>query len=289
MPSRRYTILDVFTDRPLEGNPVAVFHDALDLPDTTMQRVARELNLSETVFLGPDSGGADACVRIFTPATEMPFAGHPVLGTAFAVASRDGSSAVRLRTGAGVVAVTLRRRDDGRLDYGEMEQPLPEEVPAPPLGEVLGALGLGELCLPFAAYRNGPVHCFCALTAPEEVGELRPDMRVLRDLGQYGFSCFAELPAGGDHQERLFKMRMFAPGLGVDEDPATGSAAGPLAAHLVRHGVVAPGETIRIHQGQEIHRPSVLWARAEGSPPQITGVCVGGSAVSVAHGEYQLS
>jgi trans-2,3-dihydro-3-hydroxyanthranilate isomerase len=288
----RYTILDVFTDRPLEGNPLAVFHDALELPSHTMQSLARELNLSETVFLGEaeadGDGEADARLRIFTPATELPFAGHPVLGAAFAVGGATGASVVRLHTAAGIVPVRLRRTPEGSLEHGEMDQPLPQEAPPPPLNAVMGALGAGELELPLAAYRNGPVHCLLALHDAEQVAALDPDLRALGGLGEYGFSCFAELPCAAGERTRVFKTRMFGPGVGVDEDPATGSAAGPLAVHLVRHGVVAPGETIRLHQGEEIRRPSVLWARAEGSPEQITRVSVGGSAVTVAHGNYHL-
>ena len=121
---RAYMIVDVFTDVPLEGNPVAVFTDGAGLSAETMQRVARELNLSETVFLLPGEDGADARARIFTPYVELPFAGHPVLGTAFVLGEHSGADTVGLLTGSGLVRVALERRD-GTIVFGEMQQPLP--------------------------------------------------------------------------------------------------------------------------------------------------------------------
>jgi trans-2,3-dihydro-3-hydroxyanthranilate isomerase len=138
---RAYQILDVFTDVPLEGNQVAVFTDGEGLDGSLMQRAARELNLSETVFLLPAPNGADAHARIFTPTTEMPFAGHPVLGTAFVLGDRLGTDTVRLQTGAGVISIELTR-DDGRIVSGEMEQPIPTWEEFDRQAELLRALGL---------------------------------------------------------------------------------------------------------------------------------------------------
>lgn len=277
-----YTILDVFTDVPLTGNPVAVFADGTDLDGELMQRVARELNLSETVFLlapeDPDS--ADARLRIFTPGTELPFAGHPVLGTAFVVGEKLGVPMVRLQTGAGVVPITLQR-DDGRIVYGEMDQPLPEIEAFGEEDRLLRALGVSGSELPVECYRNGPVHVYVSLADEQSVSALRPDMAALADLGMFGVNCFA----GSDGH---YATRMFAPALGVTEDPATGSAAGPLAVHLARHGRIPFGMDIEVRQGAEIGRPSLLYARAEGSPDRIERVVVGGSAVLVASGEYRL-
>lgn len=283
-PMRRYVIADVFTDMPLEGNPVAVFLDADGLSGETMQRAARELNLSETVFLlapDPAQPAADVRARIFTPGTELPFAGHPVLGTAFILAARSGAETVTLQCGIGPIEVALQRRD-GRLVYGEMGQPVPPHEPfADPAG-LLAALGLGESGLPIEVYDNGPRHVYVELSEPAAVAALRPDLSALADLGAYGVSCFARAGAG------RVRTRMFGPGVGVAEDPATGSAAGPLAVHLARHGRTGFGDWIRIDQGQEIGRPSVLYARADGSPERVTGVRVGGGAVEVAAGEYRL-
>jgi trans-2,3-dihydro-3-hydroxyanthranilate isomerase len=160
---RSYTILDVFTDRPLEGNPVAVFEDGAGLSTEVMQRTARELNLSETVFVfAPDGEGEDARVRIFTPAAELPFAGHPMLGTAFALAERSGAPVVRLMTGGGLVPVALKR-DGGTIVYGEMDQPIPVPEHFTPESALLAALGVERAELPVEAYRNGPVHIYVAL------------------------------------------------------------------------------------------------------------------------------
>jgi trans-2,3-dihydro-3-hydroxyanthranilate isomerase len=278
-----YTVLDVFTDVPLEGNPVAVFDDGSRLDPAVMQRAARELNLSETVFLLPPQGEeADAAVRIFTPALELPFAGHPVLGTAFLVGERTGRPVVRLQTGAGVVPVTLSR-DEDRIVYGEMEQPIPSIESYERADDLLAALRVdaSEVGLPIEAYTNGPQHVYVALADEDAVAAVRPDMAALAEL-PVGVSCFA---AAG----RRVKTRMFGPGVGVPEDPATGSAAGPLALHLARHGRISFGEEIEIRQGEEIGRPSLLRARVEGSADRVERVAVGGSAVAVAHGEYRLA
>jgi trans-2,3-dihydro-3-hydroxyanthranilate isomerase len=277
---RGYEVVDVFADVPLQGNPVAVFTDGDGLGAELMQRTARELNLSETVFVTAGRDGADACVRIFTPTTELPFAGHPVLGTAFVLAQRDGSERVALLTGSGVVAVTLRR-DGERVVAGEMEQPVPSWAPLPVADAVLSALGVAESALPVEVYDNGPRHVFVALPDAAHVARLRPDMSALQDAGEFGVSCFAR-----DGEQ--VKTRMFGPALGVAEDPATGSAAGPLAVHLARHGWTRFGEQITISQGVEVGRPSVLRAVAHGSAERLERVLVAGDAVIVARGEYRL-
>jgi trans-2,3-dihydro-3-hydroxyanthranilate isomerase len=276
-----YVVLDVFTDTPLEGNQVAVFTDGLSVPDRLMQRTARELNLSETVFMFPAEDGFDARIRIFTPAAELPFAGHPTLGSAFVVGERDGASLVRLQTGVGIVPVSLTREGDS-IVYGEMDQAIPTMVPFAAVAQVLSGLGLERSELPVEAYNNGPEFVYVTLPDPGAVAALRPDLRTLSDIGAVGVCCVA-----GSGSE--FKVRMFGPALGVAEDPATGSAAGPLAVHLARHGVIEFGQQIVIRQGAEINRPSVLYAKVEGSASRVQRVAVGGSAVPVARGEYRLA
>jgi trans-2,3-dihydro-3-hydroxyanthranilate isomerase len=278
---RRYIVADVFTDTPLQGNQLAVFTDGRGLPGEQMQRAARELNLSETVFFLPPEQDGDLRIRIFTPASELPFAGHPVLGSAFLAGELLGTSAVRLETGAGVVPVELERKGE-QIVSGRMEQPIPDWAPFEHPERLLAALGVAGSGLPVEAYPNGPRHVFVALDSEAAVAALRPDLAALADLGDdIGVNCFA---GGGPR----WKTRMFAPGLGVPEDPATGSAAGPLAIHLARHGRTAFGQEIEIRQGAEIGRPSVLYARVDGSPQRIERVLVGGSAVIVARGEYRL-
>ncbi len=275
-----YVILDVFTDVPLEGNQLAVFVDGDHVPTRLMQRAARELNLSETVFVQEGDPGTDARIRIFTPLTELPFAGHPTLGSAFVIGERLGADAVRLVTAAGVVPVSLRR-EDGAIVFGEMEQPIPTWERFDHADELLRALGVPSSELPVEAYTNGPVFVYVGLGTEEEVAALDPDMGALGRLGEVGVSCFA-----GHGSE--YKCRMFGPALGVNEDPATGSAAGPLAVHLARHGRIEFGQQIAIRQGEEIGRPSLLKACVIGSAAGVERVLVGGSAVVVAQGEYRL-
>jgi trans-2,3-dihydro-3-hydroxyanthranilate isomerase len=280
----RYLVADVFTAIPLQGNQLGVFPDGRGLDGALMQRTARELNLSETVFFLPSEQGCDARVRIFTPAGELPFAGHPVLGSAFVLGDLLSAAKVRLakvslETGLGPVPVELER-DGGRVVFGRMEQPIPVPEPFERVAELLAALGLSGSGLPVEAYRNGPRHVYVELASEAEVAGLSPDLRGLADL-QIGVSCFAGHGAS-------WKTRMFAPFHGVYEDPATGSAAGPLAVHLARHGRIDFGEEIEIRQGEEIGRPSLLYARAEGTADRIERVLVGGSAVIVARGEYLL-
>ena len=206
-----------------------------------------------------------------------------MLGTAFVVGRSMGSNVVRLETGLGVVPVTLERPEGGPPTYGEMEQPIPAVEEFTAVDGLLSALGVDawDGRLPIGAYRNGPVHVYVELPDDEAVAALRPDLGALERLGVYGINCFA---VSGE----LVRLRMFGPALGVAEDPATGSAAGPLAVHLARHGRVAYGTEIEIVQGVEIGRRSVLRARVEGSVERIERVLVGGSAVIVARGEYRL-
>jgi trans-2,3-dihydro-3-hydroxyanthranilate isomerase len=277
---RRYLIADVFTATPLEGNQLAVFPDGRGLGADVMQRTARELNLSETVFFLPAEPPADVRVRIFTPANELTFAGHPVLGSAFVLGEAMGTSALTLETGAGLVPVKLER-DHGQVAFGRMEQPVPVPEPYEDTEALLTALGVPRSGLPVEAYRNGPRHVYVELASEAEVAGLWPDHRSLAHL-PVAVSTFAG-------QGAAWKTRMFAPFHGVPEDPATGSAAGPLAMHLARHGRIGFGDEIEIRQGEEIGRPSRLYARAEGSADKVERVLVGGSAVIVARGEYRLS
>ncbi len=281
MRSFRYVVADVFTDTPLAGNPVAVFTDGRGLDDAEMQRLARELNLSESVFVFPAEADGHARMRIFTPAVELPFAGHPTLGTAFVLAGPLQVPEIRLETGMGVVPVALEREQD-RIVFGRMEQPIPTWEPFSEEAALLAALGLERSELPVELYDNGVRHVYVAFGSEEEVAALRPDLTALSDLPDVvGVNCFAGSGSS-------WKTRMFAPASGVVEDPATGSAAGPLAVHLARHGRIVFGEQIEITQGVEIGRPSMLYARADGSAEAIERVEVGGSAVIVARGEFRL-
>jgi len=277
----RYFVVDVFTETPLEGNQLAVFPDAGAFDSEQMQRLAREMNFSETIFVLPPEGDGDARVRIFTPLRELPFAGHPVLGCAFVVGDARRQDTVRLETGLGSIPVELER-DGGRIVFGRMQQAIPVWRLYEREWELLRALGVERSRLPVEAYPNGPFHVYVELDSKEAVAMLSPDFASLTKLGEIAVNCFAG-------SERNWKTRMFAPGSGVFEDPATGSAAGPLAIHLARHGRIAFGDEIEIQQGAEIGRPSTLYARVRGSSDRIERVEVGGSAVMVAEGEFRLA
>jgi trans-2,3-dihydro-3-hydroxyanthranilate isomerase len=274
-----YTLLDVFTDKRFEGNQLAVVTDARAVHEQDMQRIASELHLSETVFiLAPERGG-DVRIRIFTPGGEFPFAGHPVLGTAILVGAALGLQSVTLETPRGLVPVRLS--EAAGTPFGWMQQPIPTWQPYAGERELLGALGAAGSLLPVEIYDNGPHHVYVALDSEAAVAELAPDLGALARLGEVEANCFA---GGGTR----WKTRMFAPALGVPEDPATGSAAGPLALHLARHGRIEFGQEIEIVQGVEIGRPSRLYAKAQGSVERIAAVEVGGAALTVGYGQLLL-
>jgi trans-2,3-dihydro-3-hydroxyanthranilate isomerase len=275
----RYVVADVFTDTPLTGNQLAVFTDGRGVDDETMQRLARELNFSETVFVLPPQAGGHARIRIFTPTVELPFAGHPVLGSAFVLGAPLQLVEILLETGSGIVPVTLER-EGARIVFGWMQQPIPNWESYAEAEELQELLGVRSQ-LPIEVYDLGPHHVFLELASEDEVAAVSPDFGALARLTHNGVNCFAG-------SGRQWKTRMFAPAGGVAEDPATGSAAGPLAIHLARHGRIRFGDEIEISQGAEIGRPSKLYARVEGSPDSIERVEVGGSAVTVARGEFRL-
>jgi trans-2,3-dihydro-3-hydroxyanthranilate isomerase len=281
VPTFRYVMADVFTDRPLAGNQLAVFTDARELSEETLQPLAREMNYSETVFVYPAEGEGDVRIRIFTPRQELPFAGHPILGTAFVLAGPLQRDLLRLETWKAIVPVRLER-EGARITFGWMEQPIPEvKAFAGDEAALLNALGVERSELPIEVYDNGPSHLYVRLPSREAVAGLTPDFAYLEQLPVVGINCFA-----GDGGS--WKTRMFAPGSGVAEDHATGSAAGPLALHLARHGAIAFGDEIEISQGVEVDRPSTLYARVQGSRDDVQAVECGGSAVIVARGDFSL-
>jgi trans-2,3-dihydro-3-hydroxyanthranilate isomerase len=282
---RDFKIADVFTGNPLEGNQLGIFLDGRGLDTDMMLKATREMNYSETVFfLPPKHREADAHVRIFTPGGELPFAGHPTLGSAWVIGGILGKNTVTLELGVGNVSVELEREGD-TITFGRMSQPIPTWGPYDRTAELLDALGdpghRGDDALPVEWYRNGPLNVYVEFPSEEAVVALAPDMGKLAKI-PVNASCFAAAENG-------WITRMFAPALGVREDPATGSAAGPLAVHLARHGRIKFGQEIEIRQGAQIHRPSVLYARADGTENAIERVLVGGRAVVVARGEYRLS
>jgi trans-2,3-dihydro-3-hydroxyanthranilate isomerase len=277
----RFVVVDVFTDVPLAGNQLAVFTDAREIPEETLQPLAREIGFSETVYVLPaENPEADVRIRIFTPGRELPFAGHPTLGAAFVLGGPLQKMVLRLETGAGVIPVELDR-DGPRIVFGRMEQPIPAWSRVEDPAAILAAVGVEGSGLPVERYELGPGHVYLELDSPAAVAALQPDVAALVAATDDGVNCFAR-------DGRNWKTRMFAPAHGVVEDAATGSAAGPLAIHLARHGRIAFGEEIEIAQGAEIGRPSTLYARVDGSADRIERVLVGGCSVIVARGEFKL-
>ena len=274
-----YIVVDAFARTPLEGNPVAVFLDAADLTGELMQRIAKEMNLSEVTFVLPAEQGGDARIRIFTPVNELPFAGHPLLGTAVALGRTLKEDRLRLETAMGVIPFELTHDEDASTV--RMRQPVPTWEPYEHREELLAALGVTETVAPVEIYRNGPRHVLVGLESVAALSALRPDHRALSAFEDMAANCFA---GSGTH----WRARMFSPAYGVVEDAATGSAAGPLAIHLARHRLAGYGQHLEILQGVEMGRPSLMRATAEGTGETVRSVEVGGHGVIAAHGTLHV-
>ena len=294
-----YTVLDVFAERALEGNALAVFHDARGLSDAQMQALARETNLSETTFVLPsDDVAGDRVegvrVRIFTAEEELSFAGHPTLGTAswlhLHYPALRGAETVKLRLKVGPVPVRFslgEAGEDGSV-YGTMRQPdvqFGQELNPSEVASVLGVPARDMLAgyAPQAVSTGNPF-CIAALASVETLSRLAIPQREasawLRERGIRWFYCIAPTEDPRTWRTRMQWM--------AGEDPATGSAAGPCAAWLVRVGLVPSETIITIQQGVEMGRPSRLMVQATGSGEQITDVQVGGRTVPVATGRFFL-
>jgi trans-2,3-dihydro-3-hydroxyanthranilate isomerase len=278
VPTLRYVVVDVFTDTPLSGNQLAVFTDAREIDGELMQALAKETNFSETTFVLPPEQGGTVRVRIFNPLEEMRFAGHPVLGTAWVLAQPLQRGVIELETGAGIVPVEIDRDESGALVFGRMTQPVPTIRAVLETDELFETLGIEGSVLPVELYDNGATHIVVTLESEEAVVAVSPDPSKIARFAVTGVSCIAGAGI-------RWKNRTFWP---LGEDAATGSAAGPIACHVNRHGLGAWGEWIEISQGVEIGRPSKLFARVDGGDTGIDRVFVGGRAVVVARGEFRL-
>jgi trans-2,3-dihydro-3-hydroxyanthranilate isomerase len=278
VPTLRYVIVDVFTDTALTGNQLAVFTDARPIDEGLMQALTQEIGFSESVFLLPAEAGGQARIRIFNPRQEMAFAGHPVLGAAWVLAQPLQRGVVELETGMGIVPVEFDRDESGALVFGRMQQPLPTIRVVEQEEALFAALGAGGSELPVELYDNGAQHILVTLADADAVAALTPSTAAIASFGVTGVNCIAA-------EGRRWRNRMFWAG---GEDAATGSAAGPIACHVCRHGLVEWGDWIEISQGVEIGRPSTLFARADGEGDRIARVYCGGRAVVVARGEFRL-
>lgn len=288
--------VDVFTDRIFGGNPLAVFLDGRGLVDGEMQAIAREMNLSETTFvLPPTRPDCAVRVRIFTPAREVPFAGHPTIGTAWVLATegRLGGRTAALEEGIGPVPVELEG-DPGRPSFVWMHHREPSF--GPPVSDraaVATALGLDEadLCsrVPICTGTTGSLFLYVALRDRAAVDRAVLDVAAMRrafgDAPLPGVFVFAaEWPSGA-------YSRMFAPHTsGIPEDPATGSASGPLGAYLIQHGLLAAGDPAQIvsEQGAKMGRPSFVHVRLRARDGDVSDIRVGGGVVPVLHGRLRV-
>lgn len=289
--------VDVFSSRPLEGNPLAVFTDARGLSDTEMQALAREMNLSETTFIFPRDAAVErergVQVRIFTTQEELPFAGHPTLGTATVLRSMGahaGAREIALDLKVGKIPVVFTD-SPGSVALAEMRQRDPEfgALLQPAVVADLSGLEVADIA-PEASIQvvsTGVPFAIVPVTTLRAVQGIRLDWRRLQEsAGQAGgaFSFYFVTRETEDRAARLHARMIFSNG----EDPATGSAAGCCAAWMVQHGVAMPDEQVLIEQGIEIHRPSRIFVRASRSGDRVTNVRVSGNVVEVLRGEVRI-
>jgi trans-2,3-dihydro-3-hydroxyanthranilate isomerase len=292
MARRRFQFvqLDVFSSRPFEGNPLAVFLDGRGLGDQEMQALAREMNLAETTFILPRESSVErergVRVRIFTVQEELPFAGHPTLGTAFQLRGSTGAREIALDLNAGRVPVQFEEKL-GQPVFGEMTQVDPEFGPRHDRETVVRATGLrdGDIdpSLPIQTVSTGLSFTIVPLRGLEIIRNLRVDMRgseeyLERSGGKFFYFVSRETV---DPAARLHARMIFYNG----EDPATGSAAGCAAAWMVAHGVAQPDEHVLIEQGIEMKRPSRIFVRASRQDDRVVNVRVGGNVVEMLRGE----
>lgn len=304
MRKLHYHRVDVFTDRVFGGNPLAVFTNGRGLASETMQAIAKEFNLSETTFvLPPDDARHEYRVRIFTPASELPMAGHPTVGTSFVLArehmiaqAKDGGVNITLEEGVGPVPVRVEYQN-GAPTYAEMTQPLPTFGPRlEDLATVAEMLSLGvediDERLPVEVVSCGVPFLYVPLKSLDAARRARPRAdameRALEGVVPPEVFVFTRET---EHAGSTVHSRMFAPPLGIVEDPATGAASGPLGSYLVRYGLVKTTDgaaDIVSEQGIEMGRPSFVKIRIETEGDNIKAVRVGGQTVYVGEGFIEV-
>ncbi len=288
----RFVHLDVFASRPLEGNPLALFPDARGLADAEMQALAREMNLSETTFIQPRELEVEHAegtrVRIFTVEEELPFAGHPTLGTAFYLRGISGADQVWLDLNVGKIPVTFT--DHRGTVFGEMRQRDPEFGATHAAEEIARIAGLKasdiDSSLPIQTVSTGIAFAIVPVRTLQGIRHLQLDMARASEYCTHSDAKFFYFVTREtvNHTARLHARMLFYNG----EDPATGSAAGCAAAWMAAHRVAESGERALIEQGIECRRPSQIWVTAERGDGKVVNVRVGGNCVEVARGEVFL-
>ena len=293
--TRRFSMSqwDVFSSHPLEGNSLAVFSDARGLAEAEMQSIAKEMNLSETTFIFPRDPEIErergVRVRIFTVEEELPFAGHPTLGTAFSLRKGSAANEIVLELNVGKVPVRFEHASDQPI-FGEMTQVDPEFGLVHEREAVARATGLNiedfDKSLPIQTVSTGLPFTVAPMKSLAVIQNLRVDLirasEYLRSTG--GKFLYFVTRETVDPQASLHARMLFYNG----EDPATGSAAGCTAAWMVAHGVASPDQRVLIEQGLEIERPSRIFVRASKHDNRIVNVRVGGNAVEVIRSEVFL-
>ncbi|MGC2197840.1 MAG: PhzF family phenazine biosynthesis protein [Terriglobales bacterium] len=286
--------IDVFTDRALMGNALAVCLDGRGLTTEQMQAIARETNLSETTFILPRDAAVEhergVRVRIFTVSEELPFAGHPTLGTAFALRGSSGAPEVKLELNVGLVPVRFEDTGSGELPFGEMTQIDPQFGPQHDREALAQATGLRiedlDPALPVETVSTGLPYTITPVRSLAKLSEMRIDpARTEQYLAQAGGKFFYFVSRETVDPKARLHARMLFYG---NEDPATGSAAGCTAAWMVAHGVAQSDERVIIEQGIEMKRPSRIFVRASKNGNRVVNVRVGGNAVEVMRGEFVL-
>jgi trans-2,3-dihydro-3-hydroxyanthranilate isomerase len=293
VPARRFLTLDVFTDRPFAGNPLAVVLDSNGLETTAMQAIAREFNLSETVFVSPPGQpSARARLRIFTPARELPFAGHPTVGTAVALGRIDGSGErdFVLEETIGPIACRVRSTgpDSGWASFDILRLP-EKEADGPALAAMAESLGLSPADIGLERterWTAGNPFTFVPLRGIDAMRRCTVDLsrfdRVFDGGGGAAAFLFCQETSDAGN---AFHARMFAPGFGVLEDPATGSAVAAFAGYLAAHGGYPDGEhVVRIEQGYEMGRPSLIELTIRIAGGKLAAASIAGDAVVVMEG-----
>jgi trans-2,3-dihydro-3-hydroxyanthranilate isomerase len=287
--------VDVFTDRAFTGNALAVVLDGRGLTTEQMQALARETNLSETTFILPGDAASEKLhgirVRIFTVQEELPFAGHPTLGTAYVLHSHSGAGEVLLHLNVGTVPVRFTQPGSSTLAFGEMTQKDPEFGAIHDAEAIANITGLKvsdlDSTTPIQTVSTGVPFTIAAVRSLKTLQGLRLDVnRACEFLGRSGGKFFYFVCREAvNPKARLHARMIFYNG----DDPATGSAAGCCAAWMVKYGVAASDEQVMIEQGLEVHRPSNIFVRATSRDNQVTNVRVGGNCVEVLRGELTFS
>jgi len=284
-----FTQFDVFTSKALEGNPLAVVHDATGLSDSEMQAIAREMNLSETTFIFPRDAATErergVRVRIFTVQEELPFAGHPTLGTGFFLRGSSGASEVKLDLNVGTIPVKFEERS-GQPVFGEMTQRDPEFGTIHDRRKIADVSGIPiediSEDVPIQTVSTGTPFTMVPLRSLEaarclQINQQRSAEYLERTGGKFFFCVTRETV---DSSARVHARMLFYNG----EDPATGSASGCCAAWMVQHGIARPEERVMIEQGIEMKRPSRIFVRASRNNDRVVNVRVGGNVVEVLRG-----